>query len=315
MVNSNPYEVDVSVVISTYQRTDTLPLALHSLTQQTLSADRYEILVVDNDAAGSAQSVVASIHTEGRVQISYQVEHAQGLSYARNAGIRAARSDLIAFMDDDAEADPNWLTAILRGFARSDDVWATGGKVVPIWDAERPAWLGDDLLRSLSIIDWGEEERALQWPERLIGTNCAFRRVVFQEVGSFDEALGRQGQALLGNEDTEIQERIHRAGKKVLYLPDAVVRHHIAPARLSKQYFYRRAYGTGRSQAIVDRQRRGRRLVVHRMRRYLEQLIPKVREAASSGTAKEAFKRKQVLAYRGGYLRQALVELMRSVLS
>src|SRR5690606_14909199 len=102
----------------------------------------------------------------------------------------------------------------------------------------------------------------------------------------------------------------------VLYLPDAVVHHHIAPARLSKWYFYRRAYGAGRSQAILDRQRRGPRLVVYRMRRYLKQLVPKMAQAMLSSTEeKKEFRQRQVLAYRGGYLRQALVELMKSVQS
>lgn len=104
----------------------------------------------------------------------------------------------------------------------------------------------------LSLIDWGDKEKELIWPQRLLGTNCSFRREVFQEIGFFDTQIGRFGNLLLGSEETEIQKKIQKFGKIVFYSPDAIVFHHVPEKRLRKIYFFQRNYGSGRTDAILE---------------------------------------------------------------
>ncbi|HWO43092.1 MAG TPA: glycosyltransferase [Candidatus Eisenbacteria bacterium] len=241
----------ISAVICTYRRPDTLPGAIRSLQKQTLPATAYEVIVVDNNSNDATAEIVQSYQRKAGFDLHYVLETRQGLSHARNAGIRKARAEIVAFLDDDAVAAPDWLGSLLDVYRRVPDAWAVGGKVSPIWDGARPKWLRETMLRSLSLVDWGDEERPLKWPERVIGTNFSFRKQVFSEIGLFLVDLGRRGDLLLGNEDTEIQERIHELHKVVVYTPRAVVRHHVPVDRMTKQYFYGRAYGTGRSEAIL----------------------------------------------------------------
>lgn len=249
--------IQISVVICTYRRPGMLGMAIKSLLNQTLAVEEYEIIVIDNNSQDGTRDVVHNYIEAGSNQVCYVLEKRQGLSHARNMGVRVARGNIIAFLDDDAVADDEWLASLLEVYDNIPDAWAVGGKVLPIWGSERPQWLRDSMLRSLSIVEWGDERRLLKWPERIIGTNCSFRARVFLEVGLFATNLGRRATLLLGYEDTEIQQRIHELGKLVFYTPQAVVYHRVPRERMTKRYFYSRVYGTGRSQAILMSRQRG----------------------------------------------------------
>ena len=264
----------ISAIICTYKRTDTLEAAIQSLLNQTLAADKFEVIVVDNNSRDGTADIVKSCQREASTTLTYILETRQGLSFARNRGIAESKSPIVAFLDDDAEAAPQWLESLLEIYADSAETYAVGGPVKPIWEAERPNWLTDDMLRSFSIIDWGDHIRPLTWPERIIGTNCSFRKEVFVQFGHFAEDLGRQGNQLLGNEDTEIQERLHQQHRKVMYTPQAVVHHWVPSARMTKQYMYQRNYGSGRSEALLLA-RRGQQVVLQqemykRLRQFLK---------------------------------------------
>jgi len=244
--------VQISGIICTYNIPDTFYLALESLTNQNFSKNDYEIIIVDHTISDKIPSSIREIIDQNDCEIRYIPESKKGLSAARNTGIEHSNAEIIAFIDDDAIADPDWLSSILEIYEKEPDAWAVGGKVKPLWDVDPPDWFDDTMLRSLSIVDWGNEIRPLIWPERLIGTNFSFRREVFEKIGFFDTQLGRKGSLLLGNEDTEIQERIHELGKYVYFTPHAIVHHHIPPERLTKKYFFDRSYGGGRSEAILS---------------------------------------------------------------
>lgn len=242
-----PEQPRISVVVCTHRQPESLDKTLASLFHQVLPRAHYEVIVVDNRSQDSTPDVVAKYPAA-----RYVLEENLGLSFARNAGIQAARAGIVAFIDDDAEADPCWLDSLLRVYDRDPDAWAVGGKVLPIWDAERPAWLTEQYHRSLSLLDWGDETRPLHWPERIIGANCSFRKDVFAQIGLFDTCLGRMGKVMLGNEDTEIQQRIHALGYRVMYAPEAVVHHHVPAARMTIEYLEKRSAGTLHSEKILE---------------------------------------------------------------
>jgi glycosyltransferase involved in cell wall biosynthesis len=242
----------ISAIICTYRNPDLLEGAIGSLLNQRLSPEEYEIIVVDNNSGDQTPGVVQRFSRGPLPPVRYILEPQQGLSHARNRGVEAARSDIVAFIDDDAEADSGWLSALLEAYESNPDIWAAGGRISPIWHTdERPTWWTEEYEGSLSLLDWGDEARVLTWPERMLGTNCSFRKSVFQDLGYFDPALGRRGTALLGHEETEIQHRMHLKNKLVFYTPAALVRHHVPLERLTEGYFLRRQYGASRSQMVV----------------------------------------------------------------
>jgi glycosyltransferase involved in cell wall biosynthesis len=242
--------IKISGVICTYRRPEMLKYAMESLLRQTLPSEQYEVIVIDNNSGDKTYSVVRNYQNRAAFPIIYFLEERQGLSTARNTGIQHARGEYIAFLDDDAEADPDWLSSFVKVFERVPQAWVVGGKILPIWDAKRPSWLTDDLLNNYSLLDLGETPCFLEWPEHVLGTSC-FRRSVFDEIGWFEPLLGRSGYSLVGDEDSEIQHRLIAAGKRVFYAPQAIAWHHILPQRLTKHYIYTRAYGTGKSRAVM----------------------------------------------------------------
>jgi glucosyl-dolichyl phosphate glucuronosyltransferase len=240
----------VSCVICTYRRPDMLGRAIKCLSAQTLSRDKFEVIVVDNNSGDQTPAVVQYFQQNVDFSIIYLLETKQGLSFARNTGIQHSSGKYVAFLDDDAEADPEWLSTFVNVFEKYPNAWVVGGKILPIWDARRPSWLFDDLLNNFSMLDLGEIELTIKWPDHVLGTSC-FHKKLFEEVGWFEPRLGRSGDSLVGDEDTEIQRRVLTVGKQIIYTPQAIAWHHISPERLTKHYIYFRAYGTGKSRAFM----------------------------------------------------------------
>ncbi len=242
---------DISVVICSYKCPAFIDNTIKSLSEQEIANIFFEILIVDYNETLEIPFLIKKWIQNQSINIRYIPESKKGVSNARNTGIRESKSDIIVFIDDDATADPLWLDSISRSFSTSDNVLVAGGKVVPLWSQSPPEWLGESLYRMLSVIDWGDKPRSLKWPERLIGTNIAFRKEVFEQFGMFDERLGRFGNNLIGSEEVELQKIVMDKGYLVYYCPDAVVHHLVPPERMEKEYFFRRAYGSGQSDAIL----------------------------------------------------------------
>jgi glycosyltransferase involved in cell wall biosynthesis len=243
--------IKISIIVCTYQNPSMLQETLNSLIIQTLAPEIFEVIVVDNNSKDSTYEVVCEYEKKA-TNVRYVYEENQGLSFARNKGIGVSKADIVAFIDDDAIADKCWIEKILEPYELMDDIWAVGGKTLPLWRAPRPTWITDDNLHSLSVRDYGEKSRELIWPERMIGVNCSFRKEIFSKIGYFDTQLGRKKNILFDQEDTEIQKGIHEQGKKVYYSPDALVHHIITKNRTNPDYFIKRSSGHFRTNCILD---------------------------------------------------------------
>ena len=197
----------------------------------------------------------------------------RGLSGARNTGVGGATGDVIAFLDDDAAADPDWLARLLPAF---DDpqVMGAGGSATPDWSTERPGWFPDEF-------DWviGCSYRGL--PDRVepvrnpLGCNMAFRRRVFTVVGGFRNDFGRVGTTPTGAEETEFCVRLahHDPTWQVLYVPTARVQHRVPATRATWRYFLNRCYGEGLSKAHLRRVA-GVRRALSSERQYATRTLP-----------------------------------------
>jgi GT2 family glycosyltransferase len=147
-------------------------------------------------------------------------------------------------MDDDAIAAPNWAAELLNAYAAfGPSAMIVGGRVDPIWSEPRPAWLPDEKLGNLSVVNWGGEARIAEPREWVAGTNISFRVEAILQYGGFARNLGRigSGASLLSNEETHLVEKIRAAGGLLIYAPEASVRHLVDERRLSPTWFIKRS--------------------------------------------------------------------------
>ena len=252
-MNARGEKYAISAVVPTHNRSAYLRKCLRALEKQTLPPQQYEVIVVDNDSIDDTPSVVKSFCERNSI-FRYVHEAKPGVAIARNTGVRVSSFDFVAQTDDDAEPDPTWLERILARFREHpNDVGIVGGEVLPIWEAERPAWLSDALLRPLSAgLMWSTEARFLRANEWLIEVNSAYRKAALLRIGGFPERIGRIGEMLLSGESCA-NVLMQRAGSRLFYDPAILVRHHVHASRLSKTWFRRRSFWQGVSMNLFYR--------------------------------------------------------------
>ncbi len=253
-MSAAPTDPSIVLCICTYDRYDLLPKAIESATRQTLPPESYRVLVIDN-SPNFERAAAFGKRFRSVANLEYVIESAPGLSNARNVAARRCAAPIIAFMDDDAIASPEWAEEILRAFEQfGPKAQIVGGRVDPIWSRPRPPWLHDSMLGSLSIIDWGGEARVASAAEWLAGTNIAFRVSTILDNGGFSTSLGRigSGSSLLSNEEVHLLARISARGGQAIYAPKARVDHLVEHKRLTRAWFRKRASWQAMSDFMME---------------------------------------------------------------
>ena len=259
-----------SVVICAYteRRWEDIVGAVASIWAQTRPPVR-TILVVDHNPSLLARACAAFpelvvVPNSGR----------RGLAGGRNTGVSHAIGDVVAFLDDDARARPDWLERLGASY-RDPSVVGVGGTVTPVWPGQRPPWLPPEF-------DWVVGCTFVGMPtapapvRNLIGANMSFRREALDAVGGFTDGLGRVGTRPLGCEETELGIRLRqwRTGVQLRYEPAAVVHHRVTSERVAWAYFCSRCYAEGVSKAMVSRLV-GARDALETERRYVRSVLPR----------------------------------------
>ncbi len=229
----------ISAIVCTYNRHELLAGLLRSLQAQTLDSALYEIIVIDNSTDITAQTDFWR-DTPGQSNLRLIKEPVPGLSRARNIGMRASQAPILAYIDDDAIAVPEWLEILVETFHRDSAIGIAGGPVEPIWPSSAPPWLHEWLRGFLTILDLGSTPRQLQEGEWLAGTNIAFRKSTLERAGGFNETLGRIKGTLLSNEELAISTVVHDQGFMSYYAPAARVFHRVHADRISQAWMRRR---------------------------------------------------------------------------
>ena len=239
----------LSVVIPTYNRAESLKDTLLGLKKQNFNGDRsyFEVIVVDNNSSDHTKRVVEEMQKEFGGPLHYSFEPRQGISYARNSGIRQAKGEVVAFLDDDVIPEPDWLPS-LRNCFREEGADMIGGKVELLWLSEKPSWLSKRLMTPLVFSDYGEKRfQVKDQRTRFVGANFACRRSLFDSIGFFREELGRRGKSLIGGEDFEWFDRLRNVQARIFYEPGSKVRHKVWGEKVTEDYLLRWFLDIGRT--------------------------------------------------------------------
>lgn len=284
-----PVRISVVICVYTEDRWGDILAAVDSVGAQSLPAHE-TLLVVDHNAAllrrltdhytdhhgdgGAGPDPETTADTGQGVRVLANAGP-RGLSAGRNTGIAASHGEVIAFLDDDAVAERDWLHHFAAAYT-DPRVLAVGGRTVPVWASRRrPAWFPEEF-------DWVVGCTYLGLPpgrvrvRNVLGGNASFRREAFDAAGGFASGIGRDGDKRpLGCEETELCIRLARARPDALLLIDdrAVIHHKVPAARERFAYFRSRAYAEGLSKALVTRSV-GAQAGLSTERRYTTRVLP-----------------------------------------
>ena len=232
--------MDISVVICAYKddRWEELQAAVESVRRQTFPSAE-TIVVVDHNTA-----LLERVRIRLPGASAVENKGPRGLAGARNSGVDAARGEVIAFLDDDAAASPQWLEGIHQGY-QDPNVAGVGGTIEPMWESGKPRWFPEEFgwVVGCTYLGMPTEEKPVR---NLIGCNMSFRQKIFDELGGF--RLG------YGCDETEFCIRIlqHWPQKLLLYRPQASVQYRVPGDRANLNYFRTRCYFEGRSKAVIS---------------------------------------------------------------
>lgn len=203
---------------------------------------------MDNNSKDQTSKVIEGYSLRHPGRFRYLFEGRQGKSFALNSGIRAAHSEVLAFMDDDVTVTPTWLQTLITPLSSGE--WAgVGGRILPAKAFSPPNWLSlsgpYSTVGMLALFDLGDQPCELRQPP--FGTNMAFLKSVFDSYGGFRTDMGPCPGSEIRNEDTEFGRRLLAAGERLSYEPSAIVYHAVPESRLRRSYFLAFWFDSGRA--------------------------------------------------------------------
>jgi glycosyltransferase involved in cell wall biosynthesis len=240
----------LSIIICTYNRAGYLFDTLQSLLRTNASSGQFEILIIDNNSTDHTPSVTPKIADRyPDFRLKYIKEAKQGLSYARNCGIKEAAAPILLFLDDDITLHPGFIPAWIQFFKSHPNASGGGGKIHVQFDDPRPSWMSHFLLPLLGHHDLGNKMKRYPSNKYPFGGNMAFQKEIFDQYGAFNTNLGRKGSKLMAGEEKEFYGRL-AGSEQIYYLPDAFLWHRVNKQRLTKDFIKKQALGLGKSIAF-----------------------------------------------------------------
>jgi glycosyltransferase involved in cell wall biosynthesis len=231
--------MDLSIIISTRNRAQSLAKALYSITKLDISFAQIEVLVADNGSVDSTSSV-CQMYERIFPQFQYIFDPRPGQLVGWHRALLKAKAEIIAFIDDDVRLMPNWANCALESFA-TPEVGIATGRIIPEFEEKPPSWQNDMVLENdlgiwsalWGMLDFGTKLKEIP-ADFVWGSNFLIRRKVMLEAGGFHP--GGMPTSLFhftGDGDVGVGRVIAKAGFKALYHPGAAVAHHLPAARNS----------------------------------------------------------------------------------
>ena len=245
-MNEGHKDTQVTITFTRYAEPNWLIIeTLKSLSKQT--DIKSTILFLDQKDDHEIQLVLEKLNTEN-LNFIRELIPAKSLSYARNLAIQKSENDLILFIDSDAIAKPDWARNMTDALLE-ENVGIVGGRILLKWHKEPLMLAKARVVREqYSELDLGVETKEVQ---KVIGASFAINKKLLGADAYFDENLGRREGILLGGEETDLCNRAHLAGLRVLYQGLAVVDHQVLPERITYSWIFKRIFyaGYGRSKS------------------------------------------------------------------
>lgn len=246
----------ISVILCTYNRDKYIYNVLKSVAENDYPHDQYEIVLVNNNSTDGTENECRRFQADyPDIRFRYFLETNQGLSYARNCGIRNAQGDLLAYVDDDATVNPEYLRTYSDFFTHHPEAVAAGGPILPVYETEEPEWMTHYTRQLITgKLFLGNNQREFPRGAFPGGGNACYRKSVFDTVGLFNVELGRKGNSLIGAEEKDLFDKMTTHGMHFYYLPNAILYHIIPPHKLTQNYFDRLTYSIGVSERYRTQQ-------------------------------------------------------------
>lgn len=277
-------EIKLSIIISTFNRAIQLEQILEDLTEQLNKMDsddakNIEIILVDNNSTDKTKEVAYKFSESTLVSLKYYLEEKQGLSHARNFGVKQAKGDLVAFLDDDLTLDDDWVKESykLAQNCKDYEIGVYGGRTIPLWQERSPKWLSLEGKYSIdqrvfSSHSYGDEQKYYPFEDEAkkkrerktvkfpTGTNVLIRKEIFENCGDLRTDLGTNASGGVGlHEDEEFFDYLSALNIPMIYNPLVTAFHPISEEKMSKFYIRRWYFKSGRSSYWIhhtDRMRR-----------------------------------------------------------
>jgi glycosyltransferase involved in cell wall biosynthesis len=245
----------LSVILCTYNRKAYIYDVLKSIAENSFPYEKYELLVIDNNSSDDTASECRRFHTAfPSVNYRYLIEKQQGLSHARNRGIKEATGDIIIYVDDDATVNDGYLQAYYSFFEQYPLAMAAGGPVTPVYETGKPHWLSHFTIPLITGYFYkGKKIKEFKKSGFPRGGNAAYRKTVFDKTGYFNIQLGRKGNNLIGAEEKDIFDKMRMQRMPFYYLPGAILYHIIPAEKLTKAYFNSLTFAMGKSEQMRTR--------------------------------------------------------------
>ncbi|WP_338738476.1 glucosyl-dolichyl phosphate glucuronosyltransferase [Haloplanus salilacus] len=242
--------MQVSVVVCTYamDRYDAFTEAVESVLAQTY--DPIEVvLVVDGNP--EVYERVREDFCEREHVVCHNNDENRGISYSRTKGAELASGDIVAFIDDDAAAEPDWVSNLVDIYENTDAI-AVGGDVKPDWQTEKPDFFPEEFYWLVGCVEPGFAEDGEE-VRNTYGSNISYRREQFLEVGGYDPNTGRKGDKHLQAHEAPVGIRLLKEyGKGMVFTEDAVVHHKLFDYRGEFGWLVSRSFWQGYSKRVMD---------------------------------------------------------------
>lgn len=239
----------VSLIICTMNRDNMIDDVLNSSINQTLSKDKYEIIVIDQSINNKTKEIVQNYS-----EVKYIKSKTTGLSNSRNEGIKHSSGDIIVFVDDDVFFESDYLENILYCFNNSDlKPDFIGGKTHIKYLGKKPEWITGPLLGILAHSDYGDEEKCYDNHPKHVpyGCNMAIKRKCIEKINGFSSIIKNFDNRLTENEDVIAANKLRKLGFNLAYCPKMFVMHKMPASRLNYAYYKKRYYSQGQSDAFI----------------------------------------------------------------
>ena len=245
----------ISAIICTYNRQRYLFQILETIKNQSLDPGLYEIIVINNNSTDNTEHICQTFRKDNtNLNFIYAAEPEQGLSAARNRGIKESSGKYLTFIDDDAYPERNFLRIIHEYMEQNPDIAAIGGKILLDYEQEKPKWLTPYLSSLFGYFNPGDKPGEFHKNRYPRGSNMSFLKTVFDQIGFFDTKLGRKGIDMQGSEEKELFARMFKKNYKVRYLPSAIVYHFVPPERTNLEFVRNQAISYGKSEKYYRQQ-------------------------------------------------------------